>query len=141
FMSTPSVYHLGWARNPAGDTRSCVGVPGSAPLHPNSRVTVLSPATPRVNFGCGNNGCIHDADGVPGSSAVSPFEFPGFREYSLVLRLGGQNGQLMQGGRSAQFTTTTGGLLEFCQNNDRPQNNITGGWEIDIRVDELGPPP
>ena len=138
FTTTPAVAELGWVRNPQGNIKSCVNFPGRGPLTPNSIVRITAPATPQVNFGCGNNGCIYDVDGKSGTSAVSPFEFPGFREYSLVLRVGGQSGQLFQGGKSAQFTTVTGGTLEFCQNNDRPTNNITGGWQIGIQVDELG---
>jgi len=141
FVTTPAVTSLGWARDPMGNTLSCVAFPGKPALPPSSRVTVTSPPAPVVNFGCGNNGCIYDADGKPGSSAVAPFEFPGFREYSLLFRLGNATtGTMIQGGRSTQFMAN-GQPLFFCQNNDRPMNNITGGWEIDIRVDELGPAP
>jgi hypothetical protein len=139
FVTVPAVAELGWVRNPRGDTRSCVNFPGRPFLNPNSIVKITAPSMPQVNFGCGNNGCIYGPDGKSGSSAASPFEFPGFREYSLVLREGGASGRLFQGGTSAQFTSVTGGELEFCQNNDRPQNNITGGWQIGVRVDELGP--
>jgi hypothetical protein len=57
------------------------------------------------------------------------------REYSLVLRV---SGQLFQGGKSAQFTTANAGPLEICQNDNNPSANITGGWEIDVEVDQLG---
>jgi hypothetical protein len=139
FVTTPAVATLAWARDPKGDTRSCVNFPGRPFLNPNSIVKITAQLTPVVNFGCGNNGCIYDPNGKPGSSAIAPFEFPGLREYSLVLREGGAAGRVFQGGTSAQFTSVTGGELQFCQNNDRPQNNITGGWQVDVRVDELGP--
>ena len=140
FVTMPEADSLGWARNPRGDTRSCVTFPNRPFLTPNSIVKVTGMTTPQVNFGCGNNGCIYDPDGKPGSVAAGTFEFPTFREYSLVLREGGAAGRLFQGGKSsASFTSVTGGQLEFCQNNDRPQNNITGGWALSIRIDELGP--
>jgi hypothetical protein len=102
-----------------------------------SLVHITSPPTQEVNFGCSFNGCIYDADGKPGSSAAAPFPFPGFREFSLVLRVGTQ---LFQGGKNAQFTVPVGGSLELCQNPINSAANITGGWEVDIDVDELGTP-
>jgi hypothetical protein len=95
--------------------------------------------TPQVNFGCRFNGCIYDPDGRPGTSSAASFSFPGFREYSLVMRVGGAT--LFQGGKAERFTAPTGGGLEFCQNTDTPTANITGGWQIDLKVDELGFPP
>ena len=108
------------------------------PLHQNSFVHVTAPPTPVVNFGCSFNGCIYDPDGRPGSSAVSPFLFPGFREYSLVLRIG-DDGAQFQGGKSATpFEVPGGGDLNFCMNIAQPDANIGGGWEVDVQVDELG---
>jgi hypothetical protein len=54
-----------------------------------------------------------------------------------VLRVGTQ---LFQGGKNAQFTVPVGGNLELCQNPINSAANITGGWEVDIDVDELGTP-
>ncbi len=53
----------------------------------------------------------------------------------LVLRVGST---VFQGGTSAQFTATNGGVLELCQNDVNTTDN-TGGWGITIEVDELGP--
>jgi hypothetical protein len=143
FVTSPSFDELGWARDPRNlkqDARSCVTFPNRPFLTPNSIVKITAQPMPQINFGCGYNGCIYDPDGKPGTVSAAPFEFPIFREYSLVLREGGAGGRLFQGGKSAAlFTSVTGGQLEFCMNNDRPQNNITGGWQIGVRVDELGP--
>lgn len=110
------------------------------PLLPaNVLVRVMGSPSPQVNFGCSFNGCIHDPDGRPGTAGAAPFAFPGMREYSLVMRVGGS--MLFQGGKSERFTAPTGGTLEFCQNTDNPAGNITGGWGIDVQVDELGFPP
>jgi hypothetical protein len=146
FTTTPSTMSFGWARLPSGmNPTSCFMVPSSAspggimpPLTANTLVRVMGAPTPQVNFGCRNNGCIYDPDGRPGTSAAAPFSFPGFREYSLVMRLGGAT--LFQGGKSERFAAPTGGGLEFCQNTDTPTANITGGWQIDLKVDELGFP-
>jgi hypothetical protein len=49
------------------------------------------------------------------------------------------NGAQFQGGKSAApFSVPDGGDLNFCMNIDQPDANITGGWEVDIQVDELG---
>jgi hypothetical protein len=93
---------------------------------------------PVVNFGCPLNACIYDADGRPGSSADNSFPFPGYREFSLVLRNGPPNSDAFQGGKSATFTVGAGNILNFCENFNDPNANVGGGWEIDIRVDELG---
>jgi hypothetical protein len=95
-----------------------------------------------INFGCPFNGCIHDADGRPGSAADSRFPFPGFREYSLVLRVtpntGGVPNQDVQGGSNMSFTSNVDGRLEICLN-DHDMTNNSGGYQINIRVDQLGP--
>jgi len=103
------------------------------------RTIALDPPNHRgINFGCIAAGCVYDADGKPGTSAVAPFPFPGFREYSLVLSIGSQ---MVQGGTNVQFTTTSSGPLLFCLNDG--DNNVTnnlGGFIIEISVDQLGPP-
>ena len=44
-----------------------------------------------------------------------------------------------QGGKAATpFLIGAGNNLNFCENTNNPNANITGGWEVDIRVDELG---
>jgi len=147
FTTTPSTMSFGWARLPSGmNPMVCFRVPSRSspggimpPLTANTLVRVMGTPSPQVNFGCRYNGCIYDPDGRPGTSSAAPFSFPGFREYSLVMRLGGAT--LFQGGKSERFTAPTGGTLEFCQNTDTPTANITGGWQIDIKVDELGFPP
>jgi hypothetical protein len=147
FTTEPEMRSFGWARLPSGiNPLACFGVPSATrpnglmpPLPANVLVRVRGNPSPQVNFGCSFNGCIYDPDGKPGTSAPATFAFPGFREYSLVLRLNGST--LFQGGKSEQFSAPNGGGLEFCQNTDNPSGNITGGWQIDLRVDQLGFPP
>jgi hypothetical protein len=139
FVTKPETVSLAWARDPNGNTSTCVEFPGMPPLPQNSIVHITSPPSPVVNFGCPFDGCIYDADGIPGSSADNSFLFPGFRGYSLVLRNGPPNSSTFQGGKSAApFKVGAGNNLNFCENTDRPNANIAGGWEVDIRVDELG---
>jgi hypothetical protein len=138
FMITPSTLSLGWNRDPQRETNTCYMVSNllDVPdLAPNSLVHITSPADGQVNFRCPFNGCIYNADGKPGTSASAPFQFPGLREYSLVLRVAGQ---LFQGGTTTQFTTASGGPLEVCQNDNNPSANITGAWGLIFEVDQLG---
>jgi len=93
-----------------------------------------------INFGCVAAGCVYDADGKPGTSAIAPFPFLGMREYSLVLRIGSQ---VVQGGTNVQFTTasTSTGPLLFCLNDrDNDVTNYLRGYIIEISVKQLGPP-
>jgi hypothetical protein len=115
-------------------SRMCYEVPGGLPpLRIFTKVTVSATRTPQVDFGCLHGGCVYDPDGKPGSSAPSRFPFPGFREFSLVLRVGGQ---LQQGGvNESTFRTRQAGSLELCLNDDRPRDN-GGGWEVHLSVDE-----
>jgi hypothetical protein len=139
FVTKPETISLGWNRDPNRDTRTCVEFPGKPPIPQNSMVHITSPPSPVVNFGCPFDGCIYDADGIPGSSADNSFLFPGFRGYSLVLRNGPPNSSAFQGGKAATpFLIGAGNNLNFCENTNNPNANITGGWQIDIRVDELG---
>ena len=100
--------------------------------------TLLLSAAPRgIDFGCPVGGCIYDADGK-NYPADSRFPFPGFKEYSLVLRLGTQ---VEQGGTDVRFTTTSSASLEICLNDDDIARTRRGGggYEIHIQVDQLGP--
>jgi hypothetical protein len=112
----------------------CYVVPGGLPpLRIFTKVTVSATRTPQVDFGCPSGGCVYDPDGKPGSSAPSRFPFPGFREFSLVLRVGSQ---LQQGGvNESTFRTRQAGSLELCLNDDKPWDN-GGGWEVHLSVDE-----
>jgi hypothetical protein len=115
--------------------QTCYEVPRAFPsfVRIGTKVTVSAERSPKVDFGCQSYGCIYDPDGKPSSNAPSRFPFPGFKEFSLVLRVGSQ---LQQGGvNESTFTTTQAGSLEICLNDDRPSDN-TGGWEVHFLVDE-----
>jgi hypothetical protein len=106
-------------------------------LPANTVIQVSSPATDnnlRINFGCWFGGCIYNADGSIGSKARASFPFPGYRDYSLILRAGGQ---VVQGGTNVSFVTTnqTPSDLEFCLNDDSLSDNH-GQWFIKLVVDE-----
>ena len=148
FNASPSERRIGWAQPaPPGTTGVCqtvAGLPGMIPrmlVHVSLAAVTFSP-TPGVtfrgiNFGCFAGGCVHDADGRLGTSANTPFPFTGFREYSVVFRIGSQ---VVQGGTNAQFTTTASGPLEFCLNDgDNDLTNNRGGFDVTISVDQLGP--
>jgi hypothetical protein len=129
--STRENYTVGFA----SPTQMCYAVPHVTPLpalRKNTKVTVTASPNPKVNFGCSFNGCIHDADGKPGSVAPAGFSFPGLRQYSLVLVVGNQ---IVQGGLSTNFVTTGSGELLLCVNDDLLYDN-GGGWSLDISVDE-----
>ena len=140
FTIEPSIQTIGFAQP---GTNVCDPVPfaPSTPLPPRTNVHITTtPVTGYyafgIDFGCPFQGCRYDADGRPGSVAAAPFPFPGLREYSLVLRVGTQ---VVQGGTNVSFTTTQKGVLEICINDDSPSNN-KGGYQINISVDQLGPP-
>ena len=136
FTIAPSTWTIGWAvRDSAGQVLTCVRVPGKPQLAPNSLVKVTADTYPYVKFAYAIDARKFDPDGWPGTSAVSPFPFEGFREFSLVLRVGSE---LFQGGTNTRFVTTTGGVLEMCQN-DYDTTDNSGGWSIRFEVDELGP--
>ena len=148
FNVSPSERRIGWAQPaPPGTTGVCqtvAGLPGMIPrmlVHVSLAAVTFSP-TPGVtfrgiNFGCFAGGCVHDADGRPGTVADSRFPFPGLREYSVVFRIGSQ---VVQGGVNTQFTTTASGSLEFCLNDgDNDLTNNRGGFDVTISVDQLGP--
>lgn len=148
FIVQPAAYALAFIQvqkpgEPSAPT--CVGVPN----HPGVRLgeqlritTTPAGGWTGINFGCPFNGCIYDADGRPGSVADSSFPFPGLREYSLVLRVDetfGVREQVVQGGTNVSFTSTVDGQLKVCLN-DHDMTNNSGGYQIDIRLDQLGPP-
>ena len=139
FVQEPAVFTLGFVQRLSNTPQpTCRSVPN----HPGVRAgelvritTVPASRAPGINFGCPFNGCVYDADGNPGSSAGSSFPFPGLREYSLVLKVGAQ---VVQGGTNMRFTATQSDYLQVCLN-DFDMTNNTGGYEIDIRIDQLGP--
>ncbi|MFO0995300.1 MAG: hypothetical protein U1F33_01355 [Alphaproteobacteria bacterium] len=131
--STREDHHIGLA-NPSPGIM-CYRVPRVVPLPPlrtNTRVTVTSLTTPKINFGC-PGGCTYDPDGAPGTSAPTGFTFPGFREFSLILVVGNQQ---VQGGTNVRFVTHERGELLLCLETNNLYSNMTGGWDIDIAVDE-----
>jgi len=143
FRITPLVYSLAIAY-PGPNKMTCNAVPGQGPLGGRARVRAVNvplvnnPNNNRINFGCPFNGCIYDPEGRSGSSAVAPFPFPGFREYSVVWTHGAQQ---VQGGLDTTFETVgPAAPLSFCINADLTRN-VQGGWQFDITVDQLGPPP
>jgi hypothetical protein len=140
FNMTPSVKSIAFAQ--PGKSICQTPVPSLPSLAPGSLVHVSMDTASNaraINFGCFAWGCVYDADGKPGSVADSRFPFPGFREYSLVLSVGGTP---FQGGTNTQFTTFAGGTLSFCLNDgDKDVTNNAGGYQIDISVDQLGPTP
>ena len=149
FNASPSERRIGWAQPaPPGTTGVCqtvTGLPGMIPrmLVHVSLVPVSFSPTPGItfrgiNFGCFAGGCVHDADGRPGTAADSRFPFPGLREYSVVFRIG--SSPPVQGGTNVQFTTTASGPLMFCLNDgDNDLTNNRGGFDVTISVDQLGP--
>jgi hypothetical protein len=141
FTIEPSVHSIGF-NQPGPNVCDPVPFAPSTPLPPRTLVHITTiPATGApfgIDFGCQFQGCRYDADGRPGSVAAAPFPFPGLREYSLVLRVGTQ---VVQGGKDVRFTTTQNGRLEICINDDNGASNNSGGYQIDISVDQLGPPP
>ncbi len=113
---------------------ACTAVPSVMPLRKGTVVNISNIGAPnaKIDFGCLLGGCVYDANGEPNSSAPSGFPFPTLRKYSLVLRVGTQ---VVQGGTSMSFTTTQGGPLKVCVNDDQLGDN-SGGWGIGIAVDE-----
>ena len=135
FSIEPSTLQFGWNRDQAGAITTCFAAPNAPTLAKHSLVHITSPARPVVNFGCPLNNCIFDADGRNPSSAAVPFPFAGLREFSLVLRIGQD---VFQGGKDVRFTTASGGTLELCENADINQTHESGGWRVDVHVDQLG---
>lgn len=110
---------------------TCTAVPGVSALRAGTRVGIRANPDPgvKINFGC-VFGCVYDADGIPGSVATEPFA--GFRQLSLVLRVGTQ---IVQGGTGMSFVTNQTGPLELCVNDEKLSDN-SGAWGLFISVDE-----
>lgn len=130
-VNTPIQFH-----QPVATT--CTPVPNKPALRPGTIVSIMAnPSLPPTNYGCPFGGCVFGADGKPGSTAAAPFPFPGFREYSMVLRVGPD---VFQGGLSAaSFTTVRPGALEVCVNDAMLSDN-NGAWGVFITVDERAAP-
>ena len=117
--------------------QACRTIPGMKKLPAKTLVKITGPVNDhdrRIDFGCWFAGCIYDADGSKGSKARDSFPFPGYRDYSLILRVGSQ---IVQGGTDIRFTTTnqTPSDLEFCLNDENLSDN-SGQWFVKIEVDE-----
>jgi hypothetical protein len=141
FQADPRRKFIGWkGRAPAGTTGVCQTVAGLPSMIPRMLVQVsVTNVAGRSGVGFGCPGCIYDADGRVGSPAPPSFPFVGLTAYSVVFRVGSQ---VVQGGSFTQFTTTSSGALEFCLNDgDNDLTNNSGEFEVEISVDELGPPP
>ena len=141
FVVKPIKFSVGYVPTLAD---ACGPIPNRPPLRKNTKVHVTAiPGAPdasgtpgptaKINFGCPLNGCIYDEDGMAGA-APSNYPFPNFRPFSLVLRVGPD---LYQGGTDATFTVKTAGTLEMCRNEGNFANH-TGGWGVNIDVDESG---
>jgi len=137
FTMAPAVFQLGF--NQPG-TKACNTVPTMASVRMGNLVHITTIPLARspggINFGCPLGGCVYDANGKPGSVATAPdYPFPGLRAFSLVLRLGQQ---VVQGGTDVRFTAAETGSLESLVNDGNVTDNA-GGYQIDVRVDQLGP--
>lgn len=130
---TRSIFELGFGQP---TPTACTEIPNTRPLRTNTRVIIRTNTNPnvKINFGCAFGGCIYDANGEVGSVAPAGFMFPGLVKYSLVFRVGTQ---VVQGGTSMSFTTTQGGPLEACVNDETTMlSDNTGAWGVSISVDE-----
>lgn len=117
-------------------TQLCYAVPTPVPfaaLRPATRVHITAGTTPEVAFGVGVH---YGPDGKPGTPAPPSFSFPGFRAYSLIVKVGNET---FQGGTNTTFNVTQGGELLLCQNDDEWRDN-RGGWQVNIFVDESQAP-
>jgi hypothetical protein len=139
FVMAPAMLSIGFAEP---GTKSCNTAGGVPDVQMGNLVHIttipLASFPGGINFGCPLNNCIYDANGRPGSVATAPdFPFAGLREFSLVLRLGQQ---IVQGGTDVRFTAAETNDLEFCVNAS-DVTKAAGGYEIHVRVDQLGPVP
>jgi hypothetical protein len=141
FNMEPAVFALALSQVQSPTAQTCSVVPNFPSVRSHYLIhitTVPASGNNGINFGCSPlRSCTYDADGRPGSISDSRFPFPGLREYSLVVRV---SSQVVQGGTNMSFTTTDAGSLEVCLNDDDITNN-TGGYQINISVDQLGPTP
>jgi hypothetical protein len=139
FVIEPSIYHLPLSR-PGPDRCHTISNRPSLAMRSLVKITTVPPARLRCPGIIEPDGHCYDAEGGGVPQVIDPapvFPFPGMRAYSLVLRVGTQ---VVQGGTNMSFTTPQGGPLEVCVNEVDPQGG-NGGYEVDIRVDQLGPPP
>jgi hypothetical protein len=142
FVTNPAVFQLGFARP---GPNACDAISGKAPVQNRTNVSITTvPIAGRCGGIWYDNRTPHcyDADGIPdlavaGGSGPTFFPFVQMRKFSLILRVGTQ---VVQGGANMSFTTNQTGPLEFCVNEPNPREG-TGGYTINIRTDELGPPP
>ena len=123
---------------------ACDLIPNMPPLRKHTLVhaknppgfSLLSNPLSTINFGC-TFGCVYN---LFGENAPAPptFPFPGLRKYSMVLRVGTQveQGPTVFDGETT-FTTNQAGPLEICENDEKLSDN-SGGWGVDISVDDLG---
>lgn len=114
-------------------TNGCGYFPDFPMIKQKSIVHITAVDPPRIDFGCLFGGCIYNANGENASAPLN-FPVPGKNKYSLVIRIGGQ---VIQGGTDVTFTSAWNGTLEFCVNDDNRSDN-SGGWRIEIEVDESG---
>jgi len=111
---------------------ACTPVPGVPALQAGQSIHLWTNpnAAATIDFGCAFGGCVHDADGAPGSVAGSDFPFPGLRKYSLVIRIGTQ---VAQGGTESFVSVNQSAPMEVCVNDGKLSDN-TGGWGLFIDV-------
>ena len=142
FDIPPASKTIPWAQPGPTGTNMCQRPTSNWPIISSRSLVKISANTVAarrdINFGCPFESCVYNADGKGGSVADANFPFPGMREYSVVYRVGSQ---LVQGGTQVQFITTGTGTLEFCLNDgDKNLGNNTGGFNVIVSVDQLGPP-
>jgi len=135
-------FHEVWPVTLSDPTKLCTVATSFPPLRGNTRVFVRATTSPKIDFGCPFGGCVHDADGKPGSSAPPGFPFEGFRAFSLIVGPGSLNSlnQVAQGGTRESFLATASGDLKICVNDDNLGDN-RGSWDLMIGVDESNAPP
>jgi len=111
------------------------------PVRRGSTISITEvPGGPMMNFGCASNGCTNNTTGNSGATHPG-FPFPELRRHSLVLRIvsaGGER-QVVQGQPVTRFVADVDGALEFCVNDTALSDN-SGGWLLDVSVDETTVP-
>jgi hypothetical protein len=144
FLTSPAIFLLGFRRP---GPNACDAVPNKPALAERTNVSITTvPIVARCPGIYYQNVTPHcyDAEGVDDTTPVTmtstgttPFPFPNMRRFSMVLRVGTQ---VVQGSTNTVFTTNQSAPLEVCVNEPDPTAG-GGGYEIDIRTDEMGPPP
>ena len=141
FLTSPAIFVLAFARP---GPNACDAVPNKPPLaeRTNVRITTVPIVArcPGIYYPNVTPHC-YDADGVAdlatATGGSTNFPFLGLRKFSLVLMVGTQ---VVQGGTNVSFMTNQSGPLLFCVNEPDSRAGV-GGYEIHIRIDEMGPPP